>query len=191
MSGRHLLKAGFIPLPVWLGLSTLAGFFAVDYNPIASHVSVVTLQDGPAHLIVNIAALMAGFALIAFAAGVWRLSGRVFSAGALCWIIFGVSMLGNGIWPMGSEMHGVYVIGIFNLVAPALCLLDIRDTELRENLYGITVFASLMGVLYIWLLLTGFEPEGYSGLFQRIFGSINFFWPLAFAWVYFESRETR
>jgi len=42
---------------------------------------------------------------------------------------------------------------------------------------------------YLWLALTGFEPDGYSGLFQRVFGSINYFWPLAFAWVYSKSEK--
>lgn len=47
---------------------------------------------------------------------------------------------------------------------------------------GFTVFCSLMGVLYLWLILVGLDPEGYTGLTQRIFGSINFLWPLVFAY---------
>lgn len=178
---KNFLRAGFLPLPVWLGVTSLAGLLATGYNPIESHVSVMTLQDGISHTLVNIAAVVAGVSLMAFSIGVWRLSGRLISGGALCMATFGVAMIGNGIWPMGSPMHGVYVIGIFNIIAPALCLLDIRDDDLRQRLYAITVIISVTGMFYLWLNLTGFEPEGYSGLTQRIFGSINFAWPFLFA----------
>lgn len=177
----YLVKAGLIPLPAWLLLSTVAGFLATDYNPISSHVSVMTLQNGIAHTIANTAALISGMSLILFGIGVWYVSKRIFSAGAICWIIFGISMLANGIWPMGSPMHGLYIIGIFNILAPALSLLDVRNTALQQRLHGITVFCSLAGILYVWILLNGFDPEAYSGLTQRIFGSINFLWPLVFA----------
>jgi hypothetical protein len=176
-----LVKAGVIPLPIWLLLVTLAGFFVADYSSIASHASVMTLEDGAAHLIVNLAAWISGAALIAFGVGVWSVSGRSFSGGGLCWIIFGIAMIANGTWPMGSPLHGLYVIGIFNMIAPALSLLDVRGDRLHEKLHGVTVFASIAGVAYLWLMLTGFDPEGYAGLTQRIFGSINFSWPLIFA----------
>ncbi len=175
-----LVKAGIIPLPAWLLLATIAGFFATDYSAIASHVSVMTLEDGAAHQIANLAAWIAGLSLIAFGVGIWTISGRTLSVGGLCWIIFGVSMVANGIWPMGGPMHGLYIIGIFNIIAPALSLLDVRDERLREKLYGLTAFVSFMGVIYLWLMLNGFDPEGYSGLTQRFFGSINFLWPLVF-----------
>lgn len=179
---KNLLKAGFLPLPAWLGITTLAGLLVANYSPIESHVSVMTLQDGIPHTLVNIAALIAGVSLIAFSIGVWRLSGRMISVGALCIAVSGVAMIGNGMWPMGSPMHGIYIIGIFKIIAPALCLLDIRDEELRRRLYAVTVIISVTGMLYLWLNLTGFEPEGYSGLSQRIFGSISYAWPFLFAY---------
>lgn len=182
---RLFLKAGYVPLLAWLLLVTLAGVLAENYSPIASHASVMTLQDGPAHIITNMAAWVSGLAIIVFGLGIWRLSGRVFSAGAVCWIVFGLSMLANGTWPMGSPLHGFYIIGIFNILAPALSCLDIRNDQLRKRLYGVTMFVSLSSVLYLWVLLNGFDPEGYSGLTQRVFGTVNFLWPLFFAWVFF------
>lgn len=179
---NNFLKAGFLPLPIWLGLTTIAGFFAAGYNPLESHVSVMTLTDGTSHSLVNVAAVIAGVSLILFSIGVWRLSERRVSVGAICMMVFGVAMITNGIWPMGTRMHGFYVIGIFNIIAPALCLLDIRDDDLRRRLHAVTAFVSVTAMLYLWLNLTGFEPEGYSGLSQRIFGSINFAWPFFFAY---------
>ncbi len=178
---HKLIKAGYIPLPAWLLLSTVAGFLATDYNPIASHVSVMTLKDDTAHIIANMAALSSGIALVLFGAGIWGVSQRTFSVGAFGWILFGISMIANGIWPMGGPMHGLYIIGIFSILAPALSLLDIQDDEMRTRLHSLTAFVSFAGILYLWLLLNGFDPEGYSGLTQRIFGSINYLWPLVFA----------
>lgn len=176
-----VIRAGYIPLPAWLIITTIAGLIANDYSPIVSHVSVMTLQDNFAHLLANIAALVSGTAIILFGIGLWRHSNRIFSGGAFCWILFGVSMIANGIWPMGGPMHGLYIIGIFNILAPALAMMDVRDPVLRDRLYGITVFVSLSSVLYLWILLNGFDPDGYSGLTQRVFGSINFLWPFVFA----------
>lgn len=42
---------------------------------------------------------------------------------------------------------------------------------------------------HLWLMLAGFDPEGYAGLTQRIFGSITFCWPLAFAIQYARTKE--
>lgn len=178
---NNLLKAGFVALPAWLGITTMAGFLAAGYNPIESHVSVMTLTEGLSHSLVNIAAWLAGVTLILFSIGVWRLSERRISVGAICMILFGIAMITNGTWPMGSRLHGFYIIGIFNIIAPALCLLDIRDNGLRRKLHAFTAFVSVSAVFYLWLILTGFEPEGYSGLTQRIFGSINYAWPFMFA----------
>lgn len=185
-----LIKVGYVPLPAWLFFSTVAGVLATDYNPISSHVSMMTLQDGIAHTFANVAALTSGLALILFGIGVWRLSKRLFSAGAVCWMLFGISMLANGIWPMGGPMHGLYVIGIFSVLAPALSLLDMRSHTLQSRLHGFTIVCSLAGVFYLWILLNGFDPEGYSGLTQRVFGSINYLWPLVFALQFFKDAAS-
>lgn len=184
-----LIKAGFLPLPVWLILVTIAGFIAVDYNPIASHASVMTLQEGNAHLLLNIAAITIGLSFIVFAIGIWALSKRKFSAGAFCWVLFGISMIANGIWPMGGPMHGLYIIGIANIIAPALSLLDIQDDTLRNELYSVTVFVSICSLFYMWILLNGFDPEGYTGLTQRIFASITYLWPMVFTIKYLKIKK--
>ncbi|MEM1052452.1 MAG: DUF998 domain-containing protein [Pseudomonadota bacterium] len=179
---RLLISAGYLPLPAWLILVTVAGLITPGYSPIVSHASVMTLEEGASLWITNSAALISGVALIAFGLGVWSASQRMVSGGGLCWTVFGISMVANGIWPMGTPMHGLYAIGIINILGPALTVLETRDEALRQRLIGFTVFCSLAGVFYLWIILTGLDPEAYSGLTQRIFGSINFLWPLVFAY---------
>jgi hypothetical protein len=90
-------------------------------------------------------------------------------------------MISNGLWPMGSPLHGLYAVGILNLIAPALSLLELRSLRDRTIPYAATVLASLAGIVYLWLNLTGNDPEGYRGLTQRVFSSINAGWPAVIA----------
>jgi hypothetical protein len=82
---------------------------------------------------------------------------------------------------MGTPLHGLYAAGIVALVAPALSLLELRDLRDGRVPFGMTVLVSLCGVAYLWLNLTGADPEGYRGLTQRVFSSINSLWPAAIA----------
>jgi hypothetical protein len=69
---------------------------------------------------VDLAAIGVGIFLAIFAVGLWRASGKPVAFGALAWILFGLSMVSNGIWIMGSPMHGAYGLGLIVMVAPAL-----------------------------------------------------------------------
>jgi hypothetical protein len=106
-------------------------------------------------------------------------------------MVFGVSMMSNGIWRMGGPMHGLYAIGLAVLVAPALAFMD--STRLRDNrtVFAMTVFCSLAGVLYLWLNLMGFDPHDYRGLTQRVFSSINSLWPFAAAMMLLRSDSVK
>jgi hypothetical protein len=40
---------------------------------------------------------------------------------------------------------------------------------------------SVAGIVYLWLNVVGADPEGYRGLTQRVFSSINSLWPFLVA----------
>lgn len=178
---RVLLAAGLLPLPWFLVFSSTAGAMRPGCSATAQHVSELTTTPGLPHVLTNVAALGSGAAFVLFAVGLWIETGRTVSFGSACWAAFGVSMISNGLWPMGSPLHGLYALGILNLVAPALSLLELRGLRDRTVAVAVTVFASLAGVVYLWLNLTGNDPEGYRGLTQRVFSSINALWPTAIA----------
>jgi len=69
------------------------------------------------------------------------------------------------------------------LVAPALSLVELRTVRDMRSAYVVTVFVSLAGVVYLWLNVTGFDPEGARGLTQRMFSSINSLWPAVIAMI--------
>jgi hypothetical protein len=183
MSTRILLAAGFIPLPWFLLWSTIAGLLTPGYDALSQHASELTLQSGVARTLLNLAAIGSGSAFIVFAVGLWLESGRKLAIGAFCWLLFGIAMVSNGLWPMGSPQHGLYALGVANLIAPALSLLE--SPKLRDNklAFGVTALVSVCGVTYLWLNLAGADPQNFRGLTQRIFSSINSLWPATIAWL--------
>src|SRR5579864_1006740 len=180
---RWLLMAGLIPLPWFLIWVSLAGILSPGYNPITQQASELTKQPGLPHLLCNVSGIGVGVGFCLFSVGLWRATGKAFSFGAAAWFVFGVSMLSNGIWPMGNRLHGLYAVGIINVVAPALSLLELRALRDIRSAYIVTVFVSVAGIVYLWLNLTGLDPEGARGLTQRLFSSINSLWPAVIAMI--------
>jgi hypothetical membrane protein len=191
MNKRAFLAAGLVPLPWFLLWSTIAGMLSPGYQPLAQHASELTLQPGLPHTLLNVAAIGSGLAFVVFAIGLWLESGRTFAAGALCWLLFGIAMTSNGLWPMGTPLHGLYALGVANLIAPALSLLE--SARLRDNRFALnlTVFVSIAGIIYLWLNLIGADPQNLRGLTQRIFSSINALWPAMIAILLLRSRQTK
>jgi hypothetical membrane protein len=178
---RWLLTAGLIPLPWFLIWVSLAGVLSPGYDAITQHASELTKQPGLPHLLFNVSGIGVGVGFCLFSVGLWRATGKAFSFGAAAWFVFGVSMLSNGIWPMGNRLHGLYAVGIINLVAPVLSLLELRQLRDIRSAYIITVFVSVAAIVYLWLNLTGLDPEWARGLTQRLFSSTNSLWPAVIA----------
>ena len=178
---KWLLLAGVVPLPWFLIWASNGGLLSPDYSGLSQQVSELTVKPGLPHLMANIGAVGCGAGFCLFSIGLWRATQKNFSFGAAAWLIFGVSILSNGIWPMGGPMHGLYGIGIISLVAPALSLIELRVLRNNRTAYFITVFVSLSTVLYLWLNFTGLDPAQAKGLTQRIFSSINSLWPAVIA----------
>ncbi len=178
---RVLLAAGLLPLPWFLIWTSIAGAIVPGYSAISQHASELTLLPGAPHVLVDIAAIGCGVAFIAFAIGMWLESGRAVAFGALMWSLWGLSMVSNGVWVMGSPLHGLYAIGLATLIAPALSMLETRRLRDDKLAYAVTVFVSIGGVVYFWMRLVGADAPSVRGLTQRIFASINSLWPATMA----------
>ena len=44
-----------------------------------------------------------------------------------------------------------------------------------------TAMVSVGGIVYLWLNVVGADPDGFRGLTQRLFSSINSLWPFLVA----------
>ncbi len=161
--------------------TSVAVVFAPGYNPLAQHASELLQAPTPASICARIAAIGSGVGFVAFAIGVWRESGRRIAVGAICWMIFGISMLTNGLWPMGHPMHGFYTIGIANIIAPAMSHIELSAWSANRRAYAVTAVVSIGAIVYLWLNVVGVDPEGLRGLTQRVFSSINSLWPFLVA----------
>nr|WP_277880094.1 DUF998 domain-containing protein [Stenotrophomonas maltophilia] len=178
---RLLLSAGLVPLPWFLFWTSVAALFAPGYNPLAQHASELLQAPTLASICARIAPIGCGVGFVAFAIGVWRESGRRIAVGAICWMIFGISMLTNGLWPMGHPMHGFYTIGIANVIAPAMSHIELSAWSANRRAYAVTAVVSIASIAYLWLNVVGADPDGFRGLTQRLFSSINSLWPFLVA----------
>jgi hypothetical protein len=124
---RILLAAGYIPLPWFLIWTSIAGAMAPGYSALSQQASELTRLPGLPHALLDVAALGQGVAFTVFAVGLWLESGRRIAFGALSWLLFGAAMASNGLFTMGSPMHGLYALGLVTLIAPALSLLETRS----------------------------------------------------------------
>ncbi|HZL25165.1 MAG TPA: DUF998 domain-containing protein [Acidobacteriaceae bacterium] len=186
---RILLLAGLVPVWWFLVWTGIGGALAPGYSALSQQGSELTLLPGAPHLCLDIAAIGAGTAFLVFAAGLWMESGRKFALGSSAWMLFGLAMMSNGIWKMGSPKHGLYAIGLACIIAPAMSLLEMR--RLRDNrvAFLMTAIASGAAILYLWLSLTGNDPAGLRGLTQRIFSSINSLWPAVIVLLLLRRKE--
>lgn len=190
-TARILLSAGFIPVWWFLLWTEIGGALAPGYSALSQQGSELTLLPGLPRWCLDIAAMGTGVAFFFFAIGLWIESGRKFALGSLSWILFSVAMVSNGIWKMGDPRHGLYAIGIANLIAPAVSLLEMRRLRTNRVAYAMTAIASAAGILYLWLNLIGADPAAYRGLTQRIFSSINSLWPAVIAFLLLAKGEGR
>ena len=150
-----------------------ASFFASDYNWLSQHMSELQLRKDGFSLAVHGGAFVAGLALSSFAIGAFLRRG-FFTA--ITTLAFGIGMMANGIFPMGSPLHGLYGIAIFLILPPVIFVGEFQSASkpiwFRNYCYA-TAIASLT---FMWLLLVGLEPAALRGLTQRMSTLVSFSW---------------
>lgn len=176
---RWLIRAGYLPFPLYIVPIFVAGFFYPGYDHISQHASVLGQPDSPVYPYYNWPATALGLSMVLFALG-FALHlvehRRPFVASLLILALSGVSFATNGIFPMGTPLHGLYGLAVFSLIAPLLAINDAGDRLTRPWLRLATAVISIASVGYLWLMLTGNDPEGYRGATQRVFGSTAYLW---------------
>lgn len=80
-----------------------------------------------------------------------------------------------------AALHGFYTIGIANIIAPAMSHIELSAWSANRGAYAVTAAVSVAGIVHLWLNVVGADPEGFRGLTQRLFSSINSLWPFLVA----------
>ena len=170
---KHILvkQAVVIPLAAML-VPILIAFFLPDYSSISQHISEVALLDHPIALIQRASALVTGVSIALFGAWLFLVKGSRYTAAAT--VVFGATMISNGVFVMSSPLHGLYGLGFVMVLVPAFFAAEIAPAG--SSLRNLSMLVALITMLYFWLMLSGLDPHGFRGLTQRISTLITFGW---------------
>ena len=109
----------------------LVGFTVPEYSSISEHMSKLGLLGGYPAFFEKALGVIAGVSITVFSLALIRHPLGRFSFTAFTSVMFGINMLSNGIFPMGSPLHGLYGIGFFALLTPAY--LPLKCTQANKS----------------------------------------------------------
>lgn len=167
---QNVLFRQAIIAPAAMLLPIIAGFFADDYNPVSQHMSELELRGDLIAWAVRIGAITAGTSLSLFALGCLRLNAYFSSLTSL---LFGIAMISNGVFIIGSPLHGMYGLALFLVLVPGFFLAELPDYSSKAWFRPVSLLFALISLVFMWLLLVGLEPAEIRGLTQRL--SVIFF----------------
>jgi hypothetical protein len=173
---KFLIKqATFLPLIFFIPVF-VAGFLVPNYNLITQHASEITITEFEiAKLVINTGALLTGLSCIILAIGIVLNFKRHFILGTLL-TVFGISMCSNGIYPMGTMMHGFYGIGLILMIIPFVACYELRNETINKLFFKVSLIVGFVIFIYMWSVLVGLDPADFRGLTQRIASVFIFGW---------------
>ncbi len=120
-------QALILPLGSFLILM-LVGLAVPGYSSISQQLIELGLLSGYPAVLESIAGITVGASIILFSLTlIGHPSGR-FTFTVATSVLFGVSMLFNGLFTMGSPLHGLYGIGFFTVLTPALFVAEMHPS---------------------------------------------------------------
>lgn len=165
----------FIPLPIMV-ITIIAGFMVPGYSSISQHVSELGIIDHPAAAIMPVAAIVSGASICLFGVGILLHPSRAFRFTAFSATVFGISYASAGIFPTGTALHGLYGLTMFYVLVPAFFAAELPSAYRTRFLVNISLLASLLPLIYMWVLLSGLEPQATRGTTQRLAILVIFGW---------------
>ena len=117
-----------------------------------------------------------GVAILAFALAVLLRKPAPMPFTACLAAVFGVSMISNGVFVMGSPLHGLYAIGLAIVVVPAVFAAELRQDADGNGPDQLSLWAAALILIYMWANLTGSDIAAIRGLTQRLGSIIMFGW---------------
>ena len=170
-----LKQAMFFPLGAMVALMLVA-LTVHGYSSASQQMSELGLLAGYPAVLEAVLAIIVGVSIIVFGLGlIGHPYGRfAFTAGTS--IVFGVSMLSNGIFHMGSPLHRMYAIGFAVILTPVLFVAELHASLQTQTLRTISKWVAVITLFYFWATITRLDPNGFQGLTQRIAVIIMFGW---------------
>ena len=167
MRNIAIKQALFFPLGSMLALM-LVGLTVPGYSSVSQQMSELGLLGGYPAAFEHIFGIIVGVSVIIFSLGIVRHPTGRFAFTVFTSLLFGISMLCNGIFPMGSPLHGLYGIGFFTVLTPVLFITEQHSSERTKSISAVSKWAAVITLFYFWLTITRFDPIGFHGLTQRL-----------------------
>jgi hypothetical membrane protein len=168
---QAVLSPAYFFIPV-----LVAGVLTDDYNAISQHASEITLtDDSTAKAIVNTGAIVTGLSCVFMSIALFLNQRNNLLSGVLM-AAFGISMVSNGLFPMGNPMHGFYGIGLSLMILPFVLCYEFKGSSINKIFFPISIVAGLVIFVYFWSMLVGLDPSEYRGLTQRMASAVIFGW---------------
>lgn len=180
---KYLIKQAII-IPIFYFIPVLvAGLLVENYDLVKQHASEITISNFYyAKLIINIGFILTGLSIILFALGIIGNLKKLYISSILL-IIFGLSMVSNGLYPMGNNMHGFYGIGLSQMLLPFVVCYELKNENIKKLFFNISLITGFVIFIYFWTMIIGFDPSNYKGLTQRVASAFIFGWLAYFAFV--------
>ena len=175
MTNFAIKQATVVPIAAMI-VPMLVGLALPGYSSISQQMSELEMYAPAADIATRIAAIVSGASIVLFGLGLLRIGLRQFAFTALAAIVFGISMVSNGIFTMSGPLHGLYGIGIFCVVAPAFFAAEFRDSTRSRTIGTLSMAIAVISLLYNWMMIVHFDPAGFQGLTQRAFAIVAFGW---------------
>ncbi|MGY0393115.1 DUF998 domain-containing protein [Bizionia sp. KMM 8389] len=173
---KYLIKqAVIIPILFFVPVF-IAGFLTENYNLIEQHASEITLTNSDtAKSVINSGAILTGLSCILLAIGI-IINFKKFLMTSILLIIFGISMVSNGLYPMGTIMHGFYGFGMSLMILPFIACYELKNENIKKVFFKISLICGFVIFIYLWSMLVGLDPANFRGLTQRIASLFIFGW---------------
>ena len=160
-------QAIYVPIVAML-VPILIAFTLPGYSSISQHISETELLHHPIAPIQRLCAGLTGVSIILFGFGAVLTFGRGFLFTALAALLFGASMISNGITVLGSPWHGLYGLGLFMSLVPAFFAAEAKEPLGDSRVIQISMACAVFNLAYMWLMIAGLDPPAYKGVTQRI-----------------------
>ncbi|WP_298913329.1 DUF998 domain-containing protein [uncultured Algimonas sp.] len=176
MRKNWMIRQGWIAAVMML-VPIIFSLLDADHNSLTQHMSEYEATDGLLPTISRYSTVVTGLSVSLFAIGCLFGTGRFrFSWTFVAALVFGLAMLSNGVFTTGTPMHGLHGLAVFLVLVPTFYAAEFGTGSTFPAFVGYSLLTSLIGLLYIWALIFGFDPEAWRGLTQRLASLVTFLW---------------
>ena len=181
---KRLLRAGIAVPLLYVGTLLLSSLFYPGYSHRTQYASELGSAAAPYPLLFNAGIILVGVCSIVAGLGFFlvlkRLTGSVLVPGllGLCLVLFGISFVLGGAFPMPDERHGGYGLGLGIHGGPLLLALALwpRKPLRALNLYLLVTALGLITLFAIMMGVGGLVTRANVGLWQRSYAFFMLPW---------------